>query len=412
MPPEIKVIVPHYYPDFHCLGGECPNNCCRDWATISIDKKTYNKYKDFALRSKEFSEKFAIAIKPASKPGGQIEYGKAAVIQLDKNLKCYFCGDDGLCEIHKKMGASYLSHTCRCYPRATRKIGKSYEAVLSLSCPEVAKKALFSKEPFSLTKIVMETNKNPLFASVPSLPSEYNAATKFALEIEELSIKILQAREFSISSRLFTIAKIWQELDCAKFHNDAENEIEAILGKTLKFEDFTAGIEEGRFEVFAKINMNTIYAGAVKYFTKFKEKLQEFTKTALNDEEDPRGDKIYTYVIKKSKKLWETFLCENSLILENYLVNTLFIKDFPFLYVEHMSLFQHSFLLAERISIFRLFFGIYAMENEIVSEEQIIDIVSKIEKFFSDGLASMKRFRKSFHANGFKDIEHLVYFLE
>lgn len=411
----IKVLVPHYYPDFHCTGGECPDNCCHDWGVISIDKKTYKKYKDFALRSKEFSEKFAIAIKPVSKPGAEIDDNKAAVMQLDENLNCYFCGTDGLCDIQKKMGVSFLSNVCQCYPRTIRKINKSYEAILSLSCNEVAKKALFPKEPFSLVKIEMETNpqKNPLFANnIHNFHSEYNAATKFILEIRELSIKILQTREFSISSRLFTLAKIWHELDSAKFQSNAESEIKAILEQPLKFKDFTTEIEKESFEIFAKVNMNTVSAGGIRHFAEFKAKLLELNKTVLNDESDPYGDKIYTHIIKNSKKQWETFLQENSHILENYLTNVLFIKNIPFMYMQQMSMFQHSFLLAERIAIFRLFFGICAIENGNINEEQIINIIVKIEKLFSDGPNSMRRFKTNFYANGFKNIEHLAYFLE
>ena len=25
---------PDYYTDFHCLGGACPDTCCRDWSVV------------------------------------------------------------------------------------------------------------------------------------------------------------------------------------------------------------------------------------------------------------------------------------------------------------------------------------------------------------------------------------------
>ena len=31
---------PDYYTQFHCLGGACPDTCCRDWAVVLKDRKS------------------------------------------------------------------------------------------------------------------------------------------------------------------------------------------------------------------------------------------------------------------------------------------------------------------------------------------------------------------------------------
>ena len=34
---------PNYYPGFRCLGGACPDTCCRDW-DIVLDEETLSDY--------------------------------------------------------------------------------------------------------------------------------------------------------------------------------------------------------------------------------------------------------------------------------------------------------------------------------------------------------------------------------
>ena len=41
----MKVLKPFYYDDFKCIAGDCIDNCCHAEWEISIDKKTYKKYR-------------------------------------------------------------------------------------------------------------------------------------------------------------------------------------------------------------------------------------------------------------------------------------------------------------------------------------------------------------------------------
>ena len=40
----MKVLKPDYYEKFQCIANDCNDSCCIGWS-ISIDKKSYNKYK-------------------------------------------------------------------------------------------------------------------------------------------------------------------------------------------------------------------------------------------------------------------------------------------------------------------------------------------------------------------------------
>ena len=41
----MKVLKPFYYDDFKCIAGDCIDNCCHAEWEISIDKRTYKKYR-------------------------------------------------------------------------------------------------------------------------------------------------------------------------------------------------------------------------------------------------------------------------------------------------------------------------------------------------------------------------------
>lgn len=57
--------------------------------------------------------------------------------------------EQGLCGIQKKHGPDFLSDACHFYPRMTRGVGGEAMMTGALSCPEIARLALFSDEAFT-----------------------------------------------------------------------------------------------------------------------------------------------------------------------------------------------------------------------------------------------------------------------
>jgi lysine-N-methylase len=70
----IKCIVPSYYKDFTCIGAACEDNCCEMGWNIDIDKKTYQKYRDF--RDPEFKATLDKHIKRNRRSNTDNEYAK------------------------------------------------------------------------------------------------------------------------------------------------------------------------------------------------------------------------------------------------------------------------------------------------------------------------------------------------
>ena len=137
----MKVLKPFYYDDFKCIAGDCIDNCCHAEWEISIDKKTYKKYRKL---KGQWGNKINNNIGRIRSNISDLRYGK---IKL-KDKGCSLLDEKGLCTIHAKLGVGYLCNTCKVYPRRINKFGEIYERNLFMSCPEVARYFVRHKENF------------------------------------------------------------------------------------------------------------------------------------------------------------------------------------------------------------------------------------------------------------------------
>lgn len=188
----MKVLKPFYYDDFKCTANECIDNCCSNWR-INIDEKTYKKYKKL---KGEWGKKINSNISRNRSNDNYLQYGK---INL-KNNKCSLLREDGLCTIHGSLGEGYLCNTCRVYPRSINKYGDIYERNLIISCPEVARYIIKSKDNFSFD---LEDEK------LSDLDKDYIVNNKYNEKLynihwdtRSLSMEIIQFKEIEIWKRI------------------------------------------------------------------------------------------------------------------------------------------------------------------------------------------------------------------
>ena len=140
----MRVTVPDYYKEFHCLAGKCPHTCCEKWEVV-IDEETATRYEAIPgplgdkLRSALRTDEEGDLCFPLN--GG----------------RCPFLDTDNLCEIHKKLGEAATSVTCREHPRFTEDYGPFREVTLSASCPAANALLLGSEAP--LTFCIFETEE-------------------------------------------------------------------------------------------------------------------------------------------------------------------------------------------------------------------------------------------------------------
>jgi len=138
--------------------------------------------------------------------------GRHARVNLDGAARCPFLTSDSLCIIHRDFGESYLSETCRNYPRISRRIDGLLEKALALSCPEAARLVLLAPELLpGYGKRDGKRGYERLLA-IPTLPipSELGAM-RYIWEIREFCLLLLDP-VYELWQRLFLLGMFCQKL--------------------------------------------------------------------------------------------------------------------------------------------------------------------------------------------------------
>lgn len=184
----MKLRVPFYYDQFHCITSECKDNCCVGGWEIDIDDDTYNYY--MSLEG-ELGDRIRAVITKS-------EDGSDCFKLIDGH--CGLLDENGLCTIHKELGAEHLSVVCDQFPRYSEYYGEIKESGIGLACEE-AERIIFSENKTFTT--VLKTCDEEY-----SEDDEYDSA--YAVRIfkaRDEIFKILDMPEMSINEKLIVILK-------------------------------------------------------------------------------------------------------------------------------------------------------------------------------------------------------------
>lgn len=177
----MKVRIPHFYDEFSCTGSACPDTCCIGWM-IEIDDDAYER---FMKMEGEFGERVKNNI---------ITREDGRYFALNEDGRCAFLNKDNLCEMVIKMGEKSLCSLCDNYPRVGVDFGNLRELCLSMSCPEVSRLILSSKDSICFGEWDKEEK-------CPGEDYTGDAVFEMLLEARDVLFGILQNRELSIGDR-------------------------------------------------------------------------------------------------------------------------------------------------------------------------------------------------------------------
>ena len=125
-------IYPEYFAKFHCIAGDCPDTCCKEW-DVEVDAASAGKYRALEgplgdlLRKNLYEEDGHTYL---GFPEGRCPVQRA----------------DGLCMLQATYGAEMLCEVCGRFPRISQDYGSFVEWGLEMSCPEAAR-LILSEEP-------------------------------------------------------------------------------------------------------------------------------------------------------------------------------------------------------------------------------------------------------------------------
>lgn len=124
---------PNYYTNFHCIAGDCPDSCCKEWS-VDVDAESAAFYRNLGGH---LGDRLRQVLQDTDE-------GAVMVIE---NGRCPMWRQDGLCQIQTELGHEALCKVCREFPRLRHDYGNFVELGLELSCPEAARLILEHPDP-------------------------------------------------------------------------------------------------------------------------------------------------------------------------------------------------------------------------------------------------------------------------
>lgn len=188
---------PAFYKDFHCIGPECPTNCCHDWGNIFWQINEYEK-----LKNADTSDTLGAFIKFSFKRTKENKKD-GYIINYNTAGKCPMLSSGGLCLVQRELGEEYLSETCRNYPRRFFLCGETLIQTCGISCVHLFNTVFEDSKAMKLELLhyngETRTNVNDNFTESQRMK---NPAAGFNAEILDFFYDILSDTTRSIETSL------------------------------------------------------------------------------------------------------------------------------------------------------------------------------------------------------------------
>ena len=94
---------PNYFDAFRCVGGSCPDSCCKEWG-VQVDDVSAAYYRSLPG---DLGNRLRSVL---------VEEGGETVMTIE-NGRCPMWREDGLCRIQAELGEEALCKVCTEFPR-------------------------------------------------------------------------------------------------------------------------------------------------------------------------------------------------------------------------------------------------------------------------------------------------------
>ncbi|PDP93082.1 flagellin lysine-N-methylase [Enterobacter cloacae] len=371
-----KTIKPIFVCKFHCVGPECLMTCCgRNWS-ISIDKKTHQKYvlssrADIASIAKE---NLVLLRK------GKNSYSR---VKLNEKGECPFVDENKLCMIHRDLGEEALSHTCSTYPRSSTRYQDETRHTLTLSCPEVVRRVLFDPDAMLLQE------QDELVAGYKTnLIGQRQSASQTQQVIHLFAWNLIQSPSGNIEENLMALAQFILCLQHVNFdlHNrfaEVEDFYEALLnelqsGKSLLSSGHLAKSNAMKYLALSVMGTNVAKDSARDGFIlEGHQQIASYLDVAgISDEAELEAK--FDAINQQWHRLCETSCLSEPYVLRNYLLYKLYSSYFP---GKNMATIMRQFYrIVLDFFYIKCVFSVRSMQGEIDQQVVMKTIASLSEK--------------------------------
>lgn len=381
MKKKTKVLKPHYFDKFKCIGSSCSDTCCRGW-NISIDKDTFKIYKKNS--NSELKDLFRKNINRQRNSEYNHNYGK---IKLNEEGVCPFLDEDKLCKIHSKLGEKYLSQTCKTYPRKLNLVYGTLERSLEMSCPEVAKLCLLNTEimEFDYNEEYLDINGMFLNYNLDENIENFNSLHEYFWDIRIFSIGLLQNRNFKLFERLVILGMVYKRIQ-QSISNENYIEISSIIDEFNKIiENDQSLIKENMNNLSNKIEVQIAIAkelmvGNISSNIVHQQYLKnlEDTMKGLGIKDSVNLESMNNIYKKGYEKYYKPYIKEKEYILENFLVNEFFGDVIPF--SRYRDIWNSYIYICAIYTIIKIHLVGISLYRKELNDDIVIDVIQSFSR--------------------------------
>lgn len=372
------ITVPDYFEKFSCIGPRCEDTCCSGWS-VPIDRDTYHEYK----RNKHpvLAPLFKLAVIKNTSPltPNPAHFG---VLKMKADKSCHFQQEDKLCAIQTLLGEQALSDTCRIYPRYFNQFGAQREHSLGISCPEAARLVLLTPTPmqFGTLKADATTWAHSFTSYRFPLKSEGDPEQLAVLnDFRAVIIGVLQCRDLSIGARMMLLGWLLEDADkviSAESFGHA-SEFLPVLERTVSMLSHPAELEAQfalipsdlprKLEAMTQLIAKSLTAGASPRFSECLLAAAEGLTGAA-----PGSDaELLSQYTQNHAAFYQPFFQDRSSIFENYLVNQVITRLFPFVRGSYLDLYRE---MVFNLSILQVLLVGMAAKNRGLTQDSVIQL--------------------------------------
>jgi len=256
---SMRVTVPAWYQDFHCIADACTDSCCIGWE-IDIDEETMARYRRMGGA---FGERLRAHID---------ETGDVPHFILNGE-RCPFLNERGLCDLILEAGEENLCQICDRHPRFYEWFGDETEIGLGMCCEEACRLLLTTDKPFEV--ISYETDEE---ADDRDFDPEVLEALR---AVRERMFALLSGEHLSLGERLALVLNLAEDTQDALDSMDtealpalADSYGEADIDQTVLLQLKMIAQEAGRPEAGALTEIVELFASFEPIHPDWPEKLR------------------------------------------------------------------------------------------------------------------------------------------
>ena len=394
----MKVLKPFYYDDFKCIAGDCIDNCCHAEWEISIDKKTYKKYRKL---KGQWGNKINNNIGRIRSNISDLRYGK---IKL-KDKGCSLLDEKGLCTIHANLGVGYLCNTCKVYPREITKLGEIYERNLFMSCPEIARYFVRHKENFYFNMDEEELSDLDKDYIVDKSYDEklYN----LLWDSRSLAMEIIQFKEIEIWKRIIFLKiltdKVQKLIDEESYEN-YEKVLNTFRSEITNIDvinslDKIKFVEDVKFDFIQSIINKSSQLKRIKYSQLINDYYEMFNAT------DDKKENLK--LLFEKEREFNIFLKDYENILENLLIYLIYGYFMLALYSRDLNKQVNKIVITYSM-IKMLLLGRWFKNNKKLEEEDFVEVIYVFSRVIEHNRSFLNKIYEGVKEVGYDKIAYIT----